>query len=92
MPTDYDEYSDAQLVRSYQKGEREAGDALFRRYERSLRRFLKQKTRNRENVEDFVQDTCAQLHLFPHPETQKTLDILLERRATEYPRGTKLVR
>lgn len=60
MPTDYDEYSDAQLVRSYQKGEREAGDALFRRYERSLRRFLKQKTRNRENVEDFVQDTCLE--------------------------------
>jgi hypothetical protein len=44
------------------------------------------------NLDEYIDYTAAQLHLFPHPETQKTLDILLERRATEYPRGTKLVR
>lgn len=43
-------------------------------------------------LDERIDYTTAQLHLFPHPETQKTLDILLERRATEYPRGTKLVR
>lgn len=44
------------------------------------------------SLDEHIDYTTAQLHLFPHPETQKTLDILLERRATEYPRGTRLVR
>lgn len=44
------------------------------------------------SLDERIDYTTAQLHLFPHPETQKTLDILLERRATEYPRGIKLVR
>jgi hypothetical protein len=43
-------------------------------------------------LDERIDYTTAQLHLFPHPETKKTLDIFLERRATEYPRGTKLVR
>ena len=44
------------------------------------------------SLDERIDYTTAQLHLFPHPETQKTLNILLERRAAEYPRGTKLVR
>lgn len=55
---------------------------------------LKRKMLKNEplTLDEYIDYTTAQLHLFPHPETQKTLDILLERRATEYPRGTKLVR
>lgn len=53
------------------------------------RRMLKEE---HLTLDERIDYTTAQLHLFPHPETQKTLDILLERRSTQYPRGTRLVR
>ena len=43
-------------------------------------------------LDERVAYTTAQYHLWPHPETKKTLEIFLERRATKYPRSTKIVR
>ena len=43
-------------------------------------------------LDERIAYTTAQYHLWPHPETKKTLEIFLERRATKYPRSTKIVR
>lgn len=43
-------------------------------------------------LDERIDYTTAQYHLWPHPETKKTLEIFLERRATKYPRSTKIVR
>ena len=43
-------------------------------------------------LDEHIDYTAAQLHLWPHPETKKTLDIFLEKRASEYPRSTQIVR
>lgn len=43
-------------------------------------------------LDEHIDFTRAQLHLFPDPRTKKTLELFLERRATEYPRSTKIVK
>ena len=43
-------------------------------------------------LDERIDYTTAQYHLWPHPETKKTLEIFLERRATKYLRSTKIVR
>lgn len=55
---------------------------------------LKRRMFKKEHLtlDERIDYTTAQLYLFPHPETEKTLDIFLERRATKYPRGTRLAR
>lgn len=59
MPNDYEEYSDAQLVQCYQKGDRKAGNVLCQRYWIFLYRFFKRKIRGsrEEDIEDLVQET-----------------------------------
>ena len=59
MSTDYGKYSDAELLQSYQKGNKAAGNALFQRYRVPLHRFFKKRIRgNEEDVEDLLQETC----------------------------------
>lgn len=55
---------------------------------------LKRKKMKNEplSLDEHIDYTTAMLHLWPHPETKKTLDIFLEKRASEYPRSTKIVR
>lgn len=56
--TDYQEYSDAELVQCCQKGNREAENALCKRYWGILHKFFKQKTgKNSPDAEDLVQET-----------------------------------
>ncbi len=56
--TDYQEYSDAELVQCCQKGDREAENVLCRRYWGVLHRFFIQKTgKNSPYAEDLVQET-----------------------------------
>ena len=43
-------------------------------------------------LDEHIDYTTAQLHLWPHPETKKTLEIFLEKRASEYPKSTQIVR
>ena len=58
MPTDYEEYSDAQLWQFYQKGDKQAGNAFCQRYWIALYKFFQQRiSGNREDVEDLVQET-----------------------------------
>lgn len=58
MLTDYEGYSDAQLLRSYQKGDEVARDVLFQRYRILLHQFFKKRiSGNREDAEDLVQKT-----------------------------------
>jgi hypothetical protein len=52
------------------------------------KRFKKQPWTLDERI-DF---TRAQYHLWPDPRTKETLEIFLEKRASEYPRSTKIVR
>ena len=44
------------------------------------------------NWDERIAYTTAQYHLWPHPETKKTLEILLEKRDSKYPRSTRIVR
>ena len=55
---------------------------------------LKRKKMKNEplSLDEHIDYTAAMLHLWPHPETKKTLDIFLEERASEHPRSTKIVR
>ena len=55
---------------------------------------IKRKMYKKEpiNWDERIAYTTAQYHLWPHPETKKTLEIFLERRASKYPRSTKIVR
>ena len=56
--TDYQEYSDAELVQCCQEGDQEAENALCRRYWGFLHRFFKQETgKNSPDAEDLVQET-----------------------------------
>ncbi len=58
MSTDYKKYSDVQLLQSYQKGDKQAGNVLFQRYGIRLHRFFKKRIRgNNEDIEDLVQET-----------------------------------
>lgn len=58
MLTDYERYNDIQLLQRYQKSNKVAGNILFRRYKVSLHQFFKSRiSRNREDVEDLVQET-----------------------------------
>lgn len=43
-------------------------------------------------LDERIDFTRAQYHLWPDPRTKETLEIFLEKRATEYPRSTKIVR
>ena len=43
-------------------------------------------------LDEHIDFTAAQYHLWPDPRTKKTLDIFLEKRATEYPSSTQIVR
>ena len=57
MLTDYETYSDVQLLQRYQKGDEQAGSVLFQRYKVRLYNFFKKEIRNHEDVEDLVQET-----------------------------------
>ena len=57
MPTDYEDYTDADLVQCYQKGDEEAGNVLCQRYWGALHRFFKKKIGNSEVAKDLVQET-----------------------------------
>ena len=57
MLTDYEKYSDVQLLQRYQRGDEQAGNAFFQRYEVRLYNFFKKETRNHEDAEDLVQET-----------------------------------
>ena len=57
MPTDYEDYTDADLVRCYQKGDEAAGNTLCQRYWDTLHRFFKKKIGNSEVAKDLVQET-----------------------------------
>lgn len=58
MLTDYVKYSDVQLLQRYQKGDEQAGNALFQRYKTPLHRFFKGKiSGNNQDAEDLVQET-----------------------------------
>lgn len=43
-------------------------------------------------LDEHIDFTAAQYHLWPDPRTKKTLDIFLEKRASESPRSTQIVR
>lgn len=61
MSTDYKKYSDVQLLKSYQKGDEQAGNILFQRYGVRLYRFFKKRIRgNNEDIEDLVQETFCE--------------------------------
>ena len=55
---------------------------------------LKRKKFKKQSLtlDEHIDYTAAQLHLWPHPETQKTLEIFLEKKASEYPSSTQIVR
>ena len=55
---------------------------------------IKRKMYKKEpiNWDERIAYTKAQYHLWPHPETKKTLEIYLERRETQYPRSIHIVR
>ncbi|RKU37056.1 hypothetical protein C6496_11920 [Candidatus Poribacteria bacterium] len=56
--TDYQEYSDAELVQCCQEGDQEAENVLCRRYWGFLHKFFRQKTgKNSPDTEDLVQET-----------------------------------
>lgn len=57
MLTHYEEYSDVDLVRCYQKGDEKAGNVLCQRHWGALYRFFKKKIRNSEDAQDLVQET-----------------------------------
>lgn len=57
MLTHYEEYSDVDLVRCYQKGDEKAGNVLCQRHWGALYRFFKKKIRNNEDAQDLVQET-----------------------------------
>ena len=58
MLTDYETYSDVQLLQRYQKGDEQAGSVLFQRYRASFHRFFKGKiSGNNQDTEDLVQET-----------------------------------
>ena len=57
MPTDYEDYTDADLVRCYQKSDEAAGNTLCQRYWDTLHRFFKKKIGNSEVAKDLVQET-----------------------------------
>lgn len=58
MLTDYETYSDAQLLQRYQKGDEQAGSVLFQRYRAPLHWFFKGKiSGNNQDAEDLVQET-----------------------------------
>lgn len=43
-------------------------------------------------LDEHIEFTASQYHLWPDPRTKKTLEIFLEKRATEYPSSTQIVR
>ena len=58
MLTDYEKYSDVQLLQRYQKGDEQAGSVLFQQYKAPLHRFFKGKiSGNNQDAEDLVQET-----------------------------------
>ena len=44
------------------------------------------------SLDEHIDFTAAQYHLWPDPRTKETLEIFLEKKATEYPRSTNIVR
>lgn len=44
------------------------------------------------SLDEHIEFTRAQYALWPDPRTKKTLEIFLEKRATEYPSSTRIVR
>ncbi len=44
------------------------------------------------SLDEHIEFTRAQYSLWPDPRTKKTLEIFLEKRATEYPSSTRIVR
>ncbi len=61
MLTDYETYSDVQLLQRYQEGDEQAGSVLFQRYRAPLHTFFKRRiSGNREDAEDLVQETLLE--------------------------------
>ena len=59
--TDYEEYSDAELVRCCQEGDREAGNVLCKRYWEVLHTCFKQKIgKNNTDAKDLVPETLIE--------------------------------
>ena len=57
MLTDYETYSDVQLLQRYQKSDEQAGSVLFQRYRTPLHRFFKGNiSGNNQDAEDLVQE------------------------------------
>lgn len=52
----------------------------------------KMKKNQELTLDERIDFTAAQYHLWPDPRTKETLEIFLEKKATEYPRSTKIVR
>lgn len=63
---------------------------------REVHTFMELKRKKMKNeslsLDEHIDYTAAQLHLWPHSETKKTLNIFLEKKATEYPSSTQIVR
>lgn len=58
MLTDYEIYSDVQLLQRYQKGAEQAGSVLFQRYKAPLHRFFKKRiSGNNQDADDLAQET-----------------------------------
>ena len=58
MLTDYETYSDVQLLQRYQKSDEQAGSVLFQRYRTPLHRFFKGNiSGSNQDAEDLVQET-----------------------------------
>ena len=61
MLTDYETYSDVQLLQRHQEGDEQAGSVLFQRYRAPLHTFFKRRiSGNREDAEDLVQETLLE--------------------------------
>ncbi|MCY3550370.1 MAG: RNA polymerase sigma factor [Candidatus Poribacteria bacterium] len=61
MLTDYETYSDAQLLQRYQKGDEVARNVLFQRYRAPLHKFFRRRiSGNHEDAEDLVQETLLE--------------------------------
>ncbi len=59
----------------------------------TLTALTRKKLKNQPlTLDEHIDYTAAQYHLWPDPRTKKTLDIFLEKRATESSNSTKIVR
>lgn len=58
----YGRLTDEQLMERFQKGDQQAFDHLFQRYQPRLQRVLNSYTRNPEDTRDLIQETFLRVH------------------------------